>query len=313
MKKIFSFLNEKVKLDIIKYNKNFQKTLSVDIEYYKEISRKYIIYGINGDGKEYDKYDTLIFEGKYLNGKRNGKGKEFYSNGKIKFEGTYLNGKKWNGKGYDINNKYTFLIENGNGKIKEYYPSGKLKYEAYYINGEMNGKIKEYKEDYEYINCREVEEVFECELYYLEYEGKCLKGERNGEGKEYHKNGKLKFEGEFLNGKRNGKGKEYETYNEFEGEYLDGEKWNGIGKEFYSDRKIKFKGEYLKGKRWNGIGYNINNNIEYKLVNGEGLVKEYSLFGRLEFEGRYSNGVRNGYGKEYDFNGKLEFEGEFFN
>ena len=47
MKKIFAFLNEKGKLYIIKYNKYYQKFLSVDIKYYKEISGKYIIYGKN--------------------------------------------------------------------------------------------------------------------------------------------------------------------------------------------------------------------------------------------------------------------------
>ena len=49
---------------------------------------------LNGQGKEYDSYDKLIFEGEYLNGKRNGKGKEYY-NGKLVFEGEYL---------YDIRN-----------------------------------------------------------------------------------------------------------------------------------------------------------------------------------------------------------------
>ena len=64
LKKIFAFLNEKGKLDIIKYNKYYQKILSVDIEYYKKISGKYIIYEMNGRGKEYNKYNDLIFEGK---------------------------------------------------------------------------------------------------------------------------------------------------------------------------------------------------------------------------------------------------------
>ena len=35
------------------------------------------------------------------------------------------------------------------------------------------------------------------------------------------------------------------------------------------------------------------------------------LYGKLEFEGEYSNGERNGKGKEYNDNGKLEFEGEY--
>ena len=46
--------------------------------------------------KEYDDKDKLIFEGKYLIGKRNGKGKEYdnYFDNKIIFEGEFLNRKK---------------------------------------------------------------------------------------------------------------------------------------------------------------------------------------------------------------------------
>ena len=52
---------------------------------------------INGKGKEYDKYGTLIFKGEYLNEKRNGKGKEYaiyIVARKLIFEGEYLNGKR---------------------------------------------------------------------------------------------------------------------------------------------------------------------------------------------------------------------------
>ena len=38
---IFSFLSEKQKLNLIIYNKEFQRMLSVDIEDYKKISGKY--------------------------------------------------------------------------------------------------------------------------------------------------------------------------------------------------------------------------------------------------------------------------------
>ena len=38
--------------------------------------------------------------------------------------------------------------------------------------------------------------------------------------------------------------------------------------------------------------------------------KEY-FYGKLEFEGEYLNGERNGKGKEYDYKGDLKFEGEF--
>ena len=107
LKDIFSNLNKKLKLNLIMYNKQLQKRLSVDIEDYKEASGKYKIAEKNGKGREYKlNKKELIFEGEYLNWKKNGEGKEYHKD-KIIFEGEYLNGKKWNGKGkeYDYNGK----------------------------------------------------------------------------------------------------------------------------------------------------------------------------------------------------------------
>ena len=102
---LFSCIDEKQKLGLIKYNKNMQKILDINLINYKFFSKRYIIYEKNGKGKEYDKYsDKLLFEGEYINGKRNGKGIEYdYKDGNsyLKFEGEYLNGNRWNGNGYD--------------------------------------------------------------------------------------------------------------------------------------------------------------------------------------------------------------------
>ena len=54
----------------------------------------------------------MIFEGKFLNGKRNGKGKEYYENGEIDFEGEYLNGKR-NGKGKEYDRSFGKVIFEG--------------------------------------------------------------------------------------------------------------------------------------------------------------------------------------------------------
>ena len=90
IKKLFTFVDEKTKLDIIKYNKNMQNIMDINLINYKFYSKKYIMYEENGKGKEYNGYDdSLEFEGEYLNGKRNGKGKEYYYNGKLSFEGEY--------------------------------------------------------------------------------------------------------------------------------------------------------------------------------------------------------------------------------
>ena len=56
-----------------------------------------VLYEIkDGKGwiKEYDSYDTLIFEGEYSDGFINGKGKEYDYYGELRFEGEYLYGKK---------------------------------------------------------------------------------------------------------------------------------------------------------------------------------------------------------------------------
>ena len=46
------------------------------------------------NGREYNYYGKLIYEGEYLNGKRNGKGKEYNFKGKLEFESEYSNNKR---------------------------------------------------------------------------------------------------------------------------------------------------------------------------------------------------------------------------
>ena len=44
IKRLFSFVDEKNKLDIIKYNKNMQKILDISLINYKFFSDRYIIF-----------------------------------------------------------------------------------------------------------------------------------------------------------------------------------------------------------------------------------------------------------------------------
>ena len=82
--KIFSYLEQLLKLKIINYNKNYQSLLLFNIEYYKENCQKTRVMETNGFGKEYTKKDnSLIFEGEFKNGKKNGKGKEYQKVGEI--------------------------------------------------------------------------------------------------------------------------------------------------------------------------------------------------------------------------------------
>jgi len=121
---ISSYLPEKDKLKLFKYNKAMQNLLNINIINYKLFKG---LIKIEEPGMII-KNGIDIYQGESLNGKRNGKGKEFYYDGELKFEGEYLNGKR-------------------NGKGKEYYYCGELKFEGEYLNGKRNGKGKEYYYD----------------------------------------------------------------------------------------------------------------------------------------------------------------------
>ena len=115
LKIFFSFVDEKRKLKLVKYNKNLQQKIDISISNFIHFKLKYIIYKSKGKWEEYNYDHDLKFEGEYVNGERNGKGKEYDDDGNLKFEGEYLNGKR-------------------NGKGREYYDDVKLKFEGEYLN-----------------------------------------------------------------------------------------------------------------------------------------------------------------------------------
>ena len=213
-KRIFIVLSNIRKLNLIKYNRSLQNKLNIDINNYRIYSRRFLKYE-DGIWKEYDCLRGLIYEGKYLRGKRNGEGKEYNRFGKLIFEGNYLFGKK-------------------NGKINEYYDFGKIKFEGEYFFGTKNGHVKEYYDNGKI--------KFEGEyLYGKKWNGKGYDNKGNiiyelekGKGivKKYNDFNRLIFEGHYINGIENGKGKEY-----------------------YNNGNLKFEGEYYNGKKWNGKGY----------------------------------------------------------
>ena len=94
----FSFLKERFKLSIIKYNKKLQDFLKITLYNYKNVSGKYIIYEGKGKGKGKEfkgSNDKLLFEGEYKNGRRNGIGIEYDEFKGLKlYEGEFKNGKK---------------------------------------------------------------------------------------------------------------------------------------------------------------------------------------------------------------------------
>ena len=60
---------------------------------------------------------------------------------------------------------------------------------------------------------------------------------------------------------------------------------------------MEYDAEFLYNKKWDGKGYDVNGNIIYELINGNGKVKEY-LFGQLEYEWEYINGKKIGKGRD---------------
>ena len=76
LKKIFSHLNDRIKLKMFVHNTKLQRTYGFNLDYYKNSSGKYRKLDKDGNGKEYDfKTNKLIFEGQYKHGKKNGIGK----------------------------------------------------------------------------------------------------------------------------------------------------------------------------------------------------------------------------------------------
>ena len=82
-----------------------------------------------------------------------------------------------------------------------------------------------------------------------------------------------------INELKNGTGfiKEFDIYENviFEGEYLNGKKWIGKGKELNNKGIILFEGEYTKGLK-NGIGRKVNI-YDHIILKGEYLKGEIYL------------------------------------
>ena len=89
---------------------------------------------------------------------------------------------------------------------------------------------------------------------------------------------------------------------------------NGRGKEYDSSERVIIEGDYKEGNKWDGyikkfIGSTLMFDWQYK----EGSIfcgKEYNSDGYLIFEGEYLNNERNGNGKEYDYYNNIIFDGE---
>ena len=130
LKKIMNNIENKIKFNLILYNKSIQKKLGLDLNDFRRFSGRYKIEE-SGIIKEFDSYNNiLLFEGFYGNNKRNGLGNEYKkinNETKLIFEGEYLDGKKWTGKYYEYDEDTNELI-----------------FECEYLKGKIEGQVKEY-------------------------------------------------------------------------------------------------------------------------------------------------------------------------
>ena len=69
-----------------------------------------------------------------MNDQKNGDGKDYNLDDSLIFDGEYKNGLKWNGKGYNKSNNLVYELKIGKGYAKEYY-FDRLLLEGEYLNG----------------------------------------------------------------------------------------------------------------------------------------------------------------------------------
>ena len=121
-RKVFSFSNEVIKLKLIRYNKNMQSKMNINLINYKTFSGRYIIFETKQKGKEYDSHnDKLIYEGEYLNGKR-WNGTEIVYRYRCLYKKEYINGIRGDSKSesiFDENKVYKGELANGKKMEKE--------------------------------------------------------------------------------------------------------------------------------------------------------------------------------------------------
>ena len=260
---VFFHLRQRKLLELIKHNKELQNLMDIKLIFYRIFSGKKRIGNKNRLGFELDYFSgQTLFKGKFLKGKRNRKGIENNKNGETIYVGGYKKGKRHGkGKEYFYNDDHSFYFEGKYLKGKRWtglqYGNLGTERKCEIING--NGFIKEF---YHYKNCPEIS--IECE---------------------------------YKNGEKNGKAKERYYLSCLLGRF-----------------EIKFEGEYLNGKKWNGIAYNNLNTDYYKLQNGKGYMIDISS--ECFYEGEFVNGEKNGKGKEYYeylYKGNISYQGEYLN
>ena len=252
------------------------------IKFDEESESKIIFESDKGDivnGKEYNEYGELIFEGKYKDGKRyEGIAKEYDGFVQKIFYGKYEDGKKFQGQEYNLfGDRIIFegeFKDNKKYKGKEYNENGEL-----IFDGEFNDEKRWNGNGYNNIS----------KFIYKKGNIEEIEGFNGKNAIIYDYNKHELSEGEF---------KKCELYEGKIKTYFDDinsilkseiEIKDGIikGKEYYKNKRIKYIGTYKDGK-----------------FDGKGKLF-YDDFGNIKYEGEFKNGEEYGNGKKYDKRGNL--------
>ncbi len=199
-------------------------------------------------------YESGIYRGNWINGKKNGKGTYKWKNGDM-YVGDWLNDKK-NGKGtftWNNGDKYVgdWLDDKHSGNGTFTWENGD-KYVGEFVNDKFTGKG-----------------TFTWKKSGNTYKGDWLNDKKNGKGTFTWNNGD-KYVGDYVNNRRNGYGElTWENGDKYVGEFVNGN-LSGKGTFFFSNGD-KYVGEFINNKR---TGYGEFTNKRGKIKKGQWLNDE---------------------------------------
>ena len=310
------------------------------IDYYDNGNKKYEGYcnGLHkdGEGKEYDYKEKLIFEGCYENDKK--KNGIIYNNEMIVFKGKFLDNEPSKGifyydNGVKLVEGEVLIFENllmndtmyrdryiiGNNIIL-FHDDGSLKFEGNLLRNKnvFNSRVKT---DNIFINNIEYKIKYGKGAYYEKsklfpkFEFDFYENEKKKEIKEYNSQNILIINSNYDDRGKLLKEKEYFHNGDLklDNDYSNGELYKQ--KIYWTDNKLKYDVTYIEDY----INLLEYNNLEEKIYEGRantafkyfGLGKLYQN-NQLKYDGYFNNGKYQGSGILYD-NGLKVYEGNFEN
>lgn len=288
-------------------------------EYYKQVGYKYEELNYDngkavGTMNGFFSNGDLKYEFEYKDDQRNGKYVVYFPDGKIAAKGKFVNDK--------IDGLFERFYHNGQKSTVVNYNQGDYEgdYETYYSNGQLNNKGK-YAEN---------TQVGEWLTY--AYDGKLIekenfdeKGKLTGTSIEYDEDGNKVVEFSYKNGSMNG----YKCYAPDGTVLAEDESKKGLSRlESVSPWGSKqTEGAFVKGERdglwkFHDMYGNLDDEIEYKEGVAHGVSRSYFRDGSLYYEYNNEDGEKTGLHTQYYPNGAVEyyvyysdndFEGRYLN